>query len=236
MQGNCQAPAPLRLSTGGNGRPLCMVAFIVIICVIAWWLWPRRRCELGASNESRPFNEPLGQLPSDHGPLVSTCQNTTAPKPTVTELASVGGPTVPTSMASDLGASLTANTYSMSQETRDYYDHFQPVALESSMPQGWRTGITEENCDPAFSEFSRYAISPKQMKKAEDMRSVLRLSEMSRDGLSRTLGQRSLLRDFVTPLGPQPVGNQAMLWNDSSVRQNYIAAATGKFPVVPENC
>ena len=85
-----------------------------------------------------------------------------------------------------------------------------------------------------YSEFNRYAIAPTQMKRAETMRSVLRLGELSRDGLSRTLGQRSLLRDFVTPLGPNPVGESAMLWNDSSVRQSYIAAATGRFPEVAE--
>ena len=43
-------------------------------------------------------------------------------------------------------------------------------------------------------------------------------------------------KDKSTEEGPSPIGDNAMLWNDSSVRQNYIAAATGRFPEVAQNC
>ena len=138
------------------------------------------------------------------------------------------------------GNALDANTFQVSEDTEAYYKVFKPVSLESTMPMGWRTAPEDAAKNRAageedvYSEFNRYAIAPTQMKRAETMRSVLRLGELSRDGLSRTLGQRSLLRDFVTPLGPNPVGESAMLWNDSSVRQSYIAAATGRFPEVAE--
>jgi hypothetical protein len=138
------------------------------------------------------------------------------------------------------GAALDSLTYGLSEDSSEYYKHFKPVSLESTMPMGWRAAETVGKCpaegEDLYSEFSRYAISPSQMKRAENMRSVLRLSESSRDGLSRTLGQRSLLRDFVTPLGPSPIGDTAMLFNDSSVRQNYIASATGRFPQVSKSC
>ena len=138
------------------------------------------------------------------------------------------------------GAALDDSTYALSADSSDYYRTFKPVSLESTMPLGWRAAQQPGKCadgdDELYSEFSRYSITPNQMARAENMRSVLRLSEISRDGLSRTLGQRSLLRDFVTPLGPNPIGDQAMLWNDSSVRQNYIASSTGRFPEVSQNC
>ena len=135
------------------------------------------------------------------------------------------------------GSALDSGTYEVSADSSDYYKHFKPMALEKTMPLGWR-GEGGEKCgsEDTYREFGRYAVTPVQMKKAEGLRSVLRLSESSRDGLSRTLGQRSLLRDFVTPLGPSPIGDGAMLFNDSSVRQNYIASATGRFPEVSKGC
>lgn len=137
------------------------------------------------------------------------------------------------------GAAPLDESFQPSAETSEYYKYFQPQSLESAMPAGWRAAENPNKCagdgEDVYSEFSRYAISPNQMKRAENMRSVLRLSESSRDGLSRTLGQRSLLRDFVTPIGASPIGNSAFVFSDSSVRQNYIASATGKFPEVA-NC
>jgi len=207
---------------------------------------------------SRPFNEPQGSLPAADAALTAStgkCTNPQAPEPLTstagvrnnTEMPSVSGsipkaPRVSGAMvgAAISGSQLDAATYGLSEDSAEYYKHFKPVSLESTMPLGWRTAENPGKCsageDDLYSEFSRYAISPNQMKRAENMRSVLRLSEISRDGLSRTLGQRSLLRDFVTPLGPNPIGDNAMLWNDSSVRQNYIASATGRFPTVAENC
>ena len=132
-------------------------------------------------------------------------------------------------------APLDDSTYDVSPETKEFYEQFKPVTLEQTMPAGWREkGQLAANDSP--DEFSRYAITPNQMKKSEKMRTVLRLSENSRDGLSRTLGQRSLLREYVTPLGPNPIGSTAFPWNDSSVRHAYIASAMGRFPEVSQSC
>ena len=206
-------------------------------------------------SDRRPFNQPEGSLPGSQAPLTGQtgkCQNPQSPEPMTASSGaqSTTMPSVPSSLAEaprvsaatagDGGWTLDATTFAPSQDSEDYYKHFKPVSLESTMPMGWRAAQQPGKCaageENLYSEFSRYAISPNQMKRAENMRSVLRLGELSRDGLSRTLGQRSLLRDFITPLGPNPVGDSAMLWNDSSVRQNYIAAATGRFPSVSESC
>lgn len=207
----------------------------------------------------RPFNEPHGSLPAAASTTGGRgCSNPQAKQPmqptwgaTRDESDAWGAavptgnpqaPRVPATLFSSTaaGSPIDDATYAASPETAQYYEHFQPVSLESTMPMGWRSPGASAKCsgadDELYGEFSRYAISPNQMKRAENMKSVLRLSELSREGLSRTLGQRSLLRDFVTPLGPSPIGDNAMLWNDSSVRQNYIASATGRFPSVSESC
>ena len=207
-------------------------------------------------SSERPFNEPGGKLPDAQGAIsqkTGPCQNPQAPAPQTagsgTKAATASSapnammaqaPQVSGAMAGDGGWSLDASTFAPSQDSEEYYKHFKPVSLEATMPMGWRapqdSAKSTSGEEDVYGEFSRYAITPNQMKRAENMRSVLRLGEISRDGLSRTLGQRSLLRDFVTPLGPNPVGDSAMLWNDSSVRQNYIASATGRFPEVAQSC
>jgi hypothetical protein len=199
----------------------------------------------------QPSDAAAGSLPAAHAPLAGQCRNPQAPEPQPAGSGRKAAvtPGVHSSLAEaprisaaagDSGWTLDASTFAPSQDSEDYYKHFKPVSLETTMPMGWRATQDPEKRsageEDLYGEFSRYTISPNQMKRAESMRSVLRLSELSRDGLSRTLGQRSLLRDFVTPLGPSPVGDSAMLWNDSSVRQNYIASATGRFPDVAQSC
>ena len=216
--------------------------------------------EGGGGVPQRPFNQPHGSLPAaaTAAPGKTGCTNPQAAQPmqptwgaTRAESNSWGAavptgnaqsPRVPASLfsSSATGSPIDDTTYAASPETAQYYETFKPVSLESTMPMGWRSPGASAKCgdaeDELYGEFSRYAISPNQMKRAENMKSVLRLSELSREGLSRTLGQRSLLRDFVTPLGPQPIGDNAMLFNDSSVRQNYIASALGRFPEVSQSC
>lgn len=214
-----------------------------------------------AAVPTRPYNQPAGQMAQVTGsaPTNQDCVNPQAHVPVEaaggkqdnpnTHLAASNNSlskapqvTAPLMGAASWtgGAPLDSSTYGLSEESSEYYKHFKPISLETTMPMGWRSSTEPSKCstggEDIYNEFSRYAISPNQMKRAENMRSVLRLGESSRDGLSRTLGQRSLLRDFVTPLGPSPIGDNAMLWNDSSVRQNYIASATGRFPTVAENC
>lgn len=122
--------------------------------------------------------------------------------------------------------------FEMSDVTKEYMEAYNPTGLASVMPAGWKSEKPQHEAAGAgaFAEFSRYSISPEAVAKSENMRAVLRLSENTRQQMSRTLGSESLLRNAVTPIGPYPVGDKAMLWNDSSVRQAYIAAATGSFP------
>jgi hypothetical protein len=136
------------------------------------------------------------------------------------------------------GGTSLAGAFEMTDVGQEYMAAYNPTGLASVMPAGWKT--QKPNCEGsgagAFSEFSRYSISPEAVAKSENMRSVLRLSENTRHQLSRTLGLDSLLRNAITPIGPYPIGDKAMLWNDSSVRQGYIAASTGFFPSVSESC
>jgi len=147
-------------------------------------------------------------------------------------VASFGGLNMPGSVAA--GTSL-AGAYDMSDTGKEYLAAYNPTGLASVMPAGWRSdaagpGKCASTGDGSYAEFSRYSITPEAVARSENMRGVMRLSENTRQGLGRTLGYQSLLRNYVTPVGPQPIGDKSMLWNDSSVRQSYIAAVQGSFP------
>lgn len=148
------------------------------------------------------------------------------------QVASIGGLNMPGMAAA--GTAL-AGAFDLSDPGKEYMAAYNPTGLASVMPAGWRTdGANAAKCasigDGNYAEFSRYSISPEAVARSENMRGVMRLSENTRQGLGRTLGYQSLLRNYVTPVGPQPIGDKAMLWNDSSVRQSYIAAVQGSFP------
>jgi hypothetical protein len=132
------------------------------------------------------------------------------------------------------GGTNLSGAFDMTEPGQEYMAAYNPTGLASVMPAGWRKDANEK-CAGAeggqnYAEFSRYAISPTAVAKSENLRAVMRFSENSRNNNGRTLGYTSLLRNTVTPISPQPIGDTAMLWNDSSTRQSYIAAATGKFP------
>jgi hypothetical protein len=161
----------------------------------------------------------------------------------------IGGATAPLVVDSPLATSLgglnmpgsastgtaLASAFEMTAPGKEYMDAYNPTGLASVMPAGWRSDAADpKKCastgDASYAEFSRYSITPEAVARSENMRSVMRLSENTRQGLGRTLGYQSLLRNYVTPIGPQPIGDKSMLWNDSSVRQGYIAAVQGSFP------
>ena len=131
------------------------------------------------------------------------------------------------------GAALSG-AFDMTEPGQEYMAAYNPSGLSSVMPAGWRAGgggiASKEGSNDTYAEFSRYSITPEAVARSENMRSVLRLSENTRQGMGRTLGYQSLLRNYVTPVGPQPIGDKSMLFNDSSVRQSYIASVTGAFP------
>lgn len=139
------------------------------------------------------------------------------------------------------GTPYMASAFAPSEASADFYATFQPAGLASMMPASWRP--SGQNCGavaPAqegassvetnFDEFSRYTVAPSQVQKAETMRGTIRLAELTSTRNARTLGEPSLLRNAVTPLSPVPIGSDAFIFSDSSQRQGYIAAATGRYP------
>ena len=262
--GGPRAPYYLSPAPDAGGSGWCALLGLLCLALVLTWLWAQRpACAVGPRRRAAPDlpyygaalrgapdlshhaaalrgapdanSAPLGAARSLDEPRSGSVSDALPQIPVGVDSPRLSGALVGGNQG---GTSLDLDTYTPSQTTSEFYSVFKPVALEATMPMGWRaTGPSEKPDDTnIYNEFSRYAISPNQMKRAENMRSVLRLGESSRDGLSRTLGQRSILRDFITPLGPNPIGDKAMLWNDSSVRQNYIASTTGKFPEVSENC
>lgn len=139
------------------------------------------------------------------------------------------------------GTPYQAGAFAPSDASAEFYQTFQPSSLSSMMPANWRP--SGQNCgavapaqagaspvDTNFDEFSRYTVSPSQVQKAETLRGTIRLAELTSTRNSRTLGEPSLLRNAVTPLSPIPIGSNAFVFSDSSQRQGYIAAATGRYP------
>ena len=177
-------------------------------------------CAYGSSNAVNEFNV------RNHLPEIDS-QNT----PSITNMRiNYAGST----QASPIDSS----TYSMSDSTADFYRVFQDKlpGLSSSMPLGWRDMKKTMPENKAFQEFERYTISKPAMQLAENLKALRRIGETQRDSLSRTLGQRSLLREIVSPMGSIPLGNSSKLFNDSSVRQTYIANITGAYPELPHMC
>ena len=233
----------------GRVGSLCgSVAIVVALVFFLWWLFSSsgdsgKTCVVQVASSDRPREElliygdaqqkscaaPVAPRPKSNLSLEAVTQGATAPLDVGSPLVgSLGGLNL---RDSSLGTSLDG-AFEMSDVTKEYMEAYNPTGLASVMPAGWKS--QKPSCEGAgagaFAEFSRYSISPEAVAKSENMRSVLRLSENTRQQMSRTLGSDSLLRNAVTPIGPYPVGDRAMLWNDSSVRQAYIAAATGAFP------
>lgn len=201
-----------------------------------------------------PSKEKMPQLKTLYGDMMGGGRGCSDPKVAASTLAHrhpgiMGGATVPLDVASPLVASIgglnmpgrvdagtaLAGAFDMSEPGKEYMAAYNPTGLASVMPAGWRADAANPaKCastgDGSYAEFSRYSISPEAVARSENMKSVMRLSENTRQGMGRTLGYQSLLRNYVTPVGPQPIGDKSMLWNDSSVRQSYIAAVTGSFP------
>ena len=201
--------------------------------------------------KAQPQGGKKPQLKTIYGDMMRGCSD---PKVAASSLAQrhpdiVGGATVPLDVAAPRVASIgglnlpgsaeagtaLAGAFDLTEPGKEYMAAYNPTGLASVMPAGWRAdGANPAKCastgDGSYAEFSRYSITPEAVARSENMKSVLRLSENTRQGLGRTLGYQSLLRNYVTPVGPQPIGDKSMLFNDSSVRQSYIAAVTGSFP------
>jgi hypothetical protein len=132
---------------------------------------------------------------------------------------------------------LASGAFELSDPGKEYMAAYNPTGLASVMPAGWRAPASSEEGgdsapDKSYSEFSRYSITPEAITRSENIRSVMRFSENTRQGLGRTLGYQSLLRNFVTPVSARPLSDQSMLWNDSTIRQGYISGSGQDLPPV----
>jgi len=251
VPGAVYAPPPQTSPMSWCGAAL----FVVFIIALIWWLGS------GSSGDRPSPPRPpvdggcaLAGAALLHGAALKSAQPAcTDPRPTPPHVddpplqptapldvgghpmvASVGGLNL---QGGDRGTSLQG-AFDMTEAGKEFMQAYNPTGLASVMPAGWRADKpTCQNAgDENYAEWSRYSLSPQAVARSENMKAVLRLSENTRQGLSRTLGQQSLLRNAVTPIGPQPIGSNAFIFQDSSVRQAYIAAATGAFPSVGDMC
>ena len=129
-------------------------------------------------------------------------------------------------------------TYSNSEPTNEYYKIFADKihSLDSSMPLGWRSKQPLEKNHTVFGEFDRYSISKSAMKASEAQKVFFRTGQLSENYNSKKIGQRSLLREYITPLNTIALGKGSKLFNDSSLRQHHIANITGEFPELSDHC
>ena len=132
------------------------------------------------------------------------------------------------------GAPFLVDAFEPSETTAEFYNTFNPQSLSQMMPSNWRQegkGCKALDADEGqFSQFSRYTISPERVKKSEGMRGMMRLRENTMTTNSKTLGMPNLLHNAVSPLRATPIGSNQFIFQDSQLRQSYIAAATGSFP------
>lgn len=131
-----------------------------------------------------------------------------------------------------------------SEATEEFYSTFNPQSLAQMMPSHWRPGGGKQRCDAAgggaeggdegqYSQFARYSISPEMMRRSEGLRGMMRLQENTMTTNSKTLGMPNLLQNAVTPLRATPIGSGQFVFQDSQLRQGFIAAATGAYPSEP---
>lgn len=251
----CGGQAPFRLlATSYTPSPSFSwcgaVVFFVLLGLLVWWLASSPQKPSGCAVADRGSGEPLlgaalrETKPAACGdPQPQPPHVDAAPLQPTTPLDVKGHPMVASVGGLNMQGSGTRGTtlqgaFDMTEAGKEFMQAYNPTGLASVMPAGWRTAkpSCQSNGDDNYAEWSRYSLSPQAVARSENMKSVLRLSENTRQGLSRTLGQQSLLRNAVTPIGPQPIGSNAFIFQDSSQRQAYIAAATGSFPSVSDMC
>lgn len=238
-------------SEGGRCASTRTAWCLVLLCAgialfVLWWTSdppspPSRKfaddesCSTGAGYYSSPNKASIPKQGAGEGQSNFDRKSEGLLQPSVPRVPS------PPLVASKLSMTALDSAFDMSDAGREYLEAYQPKGLSSVMPAGWKSGKSgvdgeaDDSETGPFAEFSRYSITPQAVERSEKLRSVLRLSENTRQGQGRTLGFQSLLRNLVTPIGPQPIGDKAMLWNDSSTRQGFIADSIGKFPDVA-NC
>ena len=129
------------------------------------------------------------------------------------------------------------NVYAPSEDFEAYLSSFNPTGLSDQMPLNWRAGgdvgCEKRDADGSKEEwesFGRYSITPQQFRKAEKLDRLMALGLNTREGNAKALGLPSLLHNSLMATSPVPIGNDAFIFNDSSLRQAYIAQATGSFP------
>lgn len=222
---------------GASGASWCGLALLIALG-LALFLWCSSSgapsAQLGTScglfGAARSCGDPQVVSPASKVELSELAAGPTVPLDVARpQVASIGGLNLQGNGSA--GTSLQG-AWDLTEPGKEYMQAYNPTGLAAVMPAGWKT--KKPSCEGsgagAFAEFSRYSITPEAVAKSENMRSVLRLSENTRQNYGRIVGYTSLLRNSVTPVGPVPIGSDAFIFNGSELRDSYIAAATGKFP------
>jgi hypothetical protein len=163
------------------------------------------------------------------------------------EYAPAAGPaSLPADPASNLGAGANAapptaapyadDAFRPSEATEEFYSTFKPQTLAQMMPSNWRPkgcASAGEGDEGQYSQFARYSISPAMVRRSESLRGMLRMQENTMTTNSKTLGMPNLLHNAVKPLRATPIGSSQFVFQDSQLRQGFIAAATGAYPEEP---
>ena len=230
-----------------SGSRSCGVWLVALLVFIAgWWLYSMSgncggaktygeardlRCALPGGGEPREKQNMADLRAGAMQPVQGYLSHSTAssgaadPSGTLTSTANVAFPS---------GAPFLDGAFEPSDTTAEFYNTFNPQSLSQMMPSNWRQdGESCKSLDAdkgQFSQFSRYSISPDKVKKSEGMRGMMRLRENTMTTNSKTLGMPNLLLNAVHPLRATPIGANQFIFQDSQLRQAYIAAATGSFP------
>ena len=199
-------------------KTLCVVIITSLLVFLLCYMGPR----VDLHNLFGDYHSPGGVVT---GPTTYVGQGT---------LPQEQGGTVPLSatfnrMEGMENGDLDESLWKDSDTTAEYYKTFDSQRLKNLMPNSWQAKNDDASEDPS-DEFSRFTIKPGMMRKAEETRGIMRLSEPSRSSSSRIIGLSDPVRNAVTPLNPRPIGSHVVTFQDSSIRQDLIAEITGKPP------
>jgi hypothetical protein len=214
-----------------GSKQICTTLIVIIVIMCMGWFCMGNR---GGNDEPPPGQDPPTPYTPTYGSPIGPDY-----EPPGRQLVGGGsvegyGSTSPGNIASHLNFNsgvLDDSLWSDSKETKHYYDTVSDTNLSNLMPGSWSGKPTDDCAKDDSSEFARFSVSPKAMKKSEELRGFMRLYEETRSPSGRITGQVSLLRNAVTPLkNPIPIGDTQFTFNDSQGRQDLIAAAMGDYP------
>lgn len=117
--------------------------------------------------------------------------------------------------------------------------HGYNLDVDHLMPSGWRDN--NGNCGSESidsTQWAAYAPSKESFRNYNTTAGAARLSVNTRNPTARTIGLPNLVADAVRGCGAGgpavPIGDSAVLFNDSDLRQNAIYNSIGKYPNIQD--